>query len=237
MDFEFLKGLIDEAATWMKRPEVHLGGFGEPTLYPHLVKAVEYCSEVGMRSSIFTNGISFTPSLVRALVDAGLSWFHVTVNARDEVGYEKLYNVSRFNEVEFNVKEAWKICRDSNTEMRGGSMVCSENEADISNIDKHWRPYFHNYIIWGEQPFVKGRKEFYNTSNCTRPWNQLMVIANGDVLMCCTAMMDIENDYVVGGVKDKSMLEVFNSLEYNEVRDIIRGGKNLPRICKICLSK
>lgn len=237
MDFEVFKGLIDEATQWKKKPVVHLSGFGEPTLYPHLVEAVEYCRERRLRSCFYTNGILLTSSLMRDLVDAGLSWFFVSIYARNEVDYERLYNVSRFNDVDFNVKEAWNICSNSNTKMRGGSMICSENKSDISNIVKYWKPYFHSYKIFRELSFAQGRKEGRYTKYCTRPWKQIMVRSNGDVVMCCTSMMDVENNYTIGNVKDKSMLEIFNSSEYNKIRNIIKSGKNLPRICNSYLSK
>ena len=237
MDFELLKGLIDEVVKWKKKPEVHLTGFGEPTLYPHLVKAVEYCSKMGLHSCFYTNGILLTPSLVRDLVDAGLKWFFITLNARNEIDYKRFYNVSKFNDVDFNIKEAWKICRNSKTKMKGGSMILSENEADVSNIVKYWKPYFHSYKIFREIPLVQGRKGRHINYCNTRPWTQIMVRCNGDVIMCCTSMMDIVNNYTIGNVKDNSMLEIFNSSEFDKIRNIIKSGKNLPEFCNICLSK
>jgi len=43
MPLKLVKRLLDEAATWKRKPEVQFSGFGEPTLYPHLVEAVKYC--------------------------------------------------------------------------------------------------------------------------------------------------------------------------------------------------
>ncbi|GAH31045.1 unnamed protein product, partial [marine sediment metagenome] len=106
-------------------------------------------------------------------VQAGLTWFLLTVDARDKKTYEKIRVGLKFETVEHNVKEAWKICRNSKTKMRLASVVCKENRDDISNIEKYWKPYAHKYTRIGEIPLVEGRVKLHKANYCRKKaWRQ-----------------------------------------------------------------
>ena len=235
MPFETVKRLIDEASTW--KPIVQLSGFGEPTLYPQLVDAVKFCRKKGMPCHIYTNGMLMSPELTKKLVDAGLTWFIITVDGRDKETFEKIRVRLNFETVEYNIKEAWKICRNSKTKMRLGSVICKENKHDIKNIARYWRPYAHNYRAWIEIPLVHGRVlPSYKTCGDRgwRPWTQLVVRANGNVPFCC---IDVSDEYPsMGNVHESEMLQIYNSQKFNELRKRVKERRNMPEMCKlICL--
>lgn len=237
MPFELVKRLLDEAASWERKPDIQFSGFGEPTLYGHLVEAVDYCHQKGMKSHFYTNGMMMTPSLTEKLVQSGLTWFLLTVDARDKKTYEDLRIGLNFEAVEYNIKGAWKICKNSKTNMRLASVMCKENRNDITNIRNHWKGYAHSYKIIGEIPLVKGRTKYHPANYCRKKaWTQLLVRANGDVPFCC---IDVLDEYTkIGNVKKRSMLEIFNSKEARDLRSRVQQGKNLPPMCKrICFSE
>lgn len=237
MPIEMVKRLLDEAATWRPKPAVQFSGFGEPTLYPHLVEAVQHCTRKGMRSRFYSNGMMLTPSLTKELVQAGLTWFLVTIDARDKETYESIRVGLDFETVEYNVKEAWKICRKSGTRMEIGAVKCKENKDDIANIKKYWEKHSEVYTIIGEIPLVEGRIKYHPANYCRKkPWTQLLVRANGDVPFCC---IDVEDKYTnIGNVNNQTMLEIYNSTEVRNLRHNIEQGKNLPPMCRrICFSR
>lgn len=237
MPIELVRRLLDEAANWKRKPEVQFSGFGEPTLYGHLVEAVEYCHQKGMRSHLYTNGMMLSPSLTENLVQSGLTWFLLTVDARDKKTYESIRVGLEFETVEYNIKEAWKICENSKTSMKLASVMCKENKYDIDNIKNHWKGYAHSYKIIGEIPLVEGRVKYHPANYCRKKaWSQLLVRANEDVPFCC---IDVADEYTkIGNVKNRNMLEIFNSKEADDLRNRVRQGKDLPPMCKrICFSK
>ena len=237
MPIELVRRLLDEAATWKRKPEVQFSGFGEPTLYGHLVESVEYCSQKGMRSHFYTNGMMLTPSLIEELVQSGLTWFLLTVDARDKKTFESIRVGLNFETVENNVKEAWKICKNSKTNMRLASVMCKENKNDITNIKNHWKDYAHSYKIIGEIPLVEGRTKYHPANYCRKKaWTQILVRVNGDVPFCC---IDVADEYITSGnVKNQNMLEIFNSKEAVDLRNRISQEKDLPPMCqRICFSK
>lgn len=234
MPFKIVDRLLTEAATWRPKPIVQFSGFGEPTLYPHLVDAVTRCQEKGLRCYFYTNGMAMTPALTKKLVKAGLTWFLITVDGRDKETFEKIRAGLNFETVEHNVKEAWKICRNSNTKMRLGCVICEENKHDVVNIKKHWRSFAHRYDTWGEIPLVPGRVKHHAAIECRRkPWQQLLVRANGDIPFCCIDVTDEHSN--VGNIYKHTMLKIFNSSEFNSFRKRVTERKNMPEMCKkIC---
>jgi MoaA/NifB/PqqE/SkfB family radical SAM enzyme len=53
---------------------------GEPLLHPDIVELTRYCREVGLSTSITTNGFTLTQELVRALDEAGLGVVQLSVD-------------------------------------------------------------------------------------------------------------------------------------------------------------
>lgn len=52
--------------------QVHLQGWGEPFLHPHLIDFIRQAKEAGLRVSTTTNAAKVEPKLLEAAVDAGL---------------------------------------------------------------------------------------------------------------------------------------------------------------------
>lgn len=59
-------------------------GQGEPSLYPDMPEIVQYCTSIGMTSSIITNGASGVDRL-DAIYKAGLNHFHVSVHGIGDI--------------------------------------------------------------------------------------------------------------------------------------------------------
>lgn len=234
MPFQMVKRLVYEASGWNPRPKIQFSGFGEPTLYPYLVQAVRYARAKGLRCYIYTNGQLMTPDLTRRLVKAGLTWFLITVDARDKATYEKIRVGLDFDTVSNNIEAAWKICRNSHTKMRLGSVICPENRSDIPGIKRHWRRYAHKYEVWGEIPLIKDRVPQLYKRCRGKPWTQLLVRVNGDVPFCC---IDVADEYTtMGNVKKAKMLWIYNSPGFNVLRRRVKSLRNIPRMCTlVCL--
>lgn len=73
MDRDLLFQILDDIHTHNLTREVGLVGFGETLLCPHLDDALERCRELGLISTICTNGLQLTPKRHRELVDHGLN--------------------------------------------------------------------------------------------------------------------------------------------------------------------
>ena len=66
---------------------------------------------------------------------------------------------------------------------------------------------------------------------CAAPWMHLHVINDGRAFPCCVT--EINDNNVVGNVKDDSLLEILNSPKMNAMRKGMLESKNLPKSIQI----
>ena len=67
---------------------------------------------------------------------------------------------------------------------------------------------------------------------CLRPSRQLVIDWQGNVVLCCN---DYYESHVFGNVKDKSILEIWNSEDFQQYRQLLRRGHRAEiDICENC---
>jgi len=79
MPFEKLMKIVEN--TKGKFRMVHLGGLGEPLLYPKIIDAVQLVKNLSDKVKITTNGTLLTEEIVDKLVDAGLTHIEISIDA------------------------------------------------------------------------------------------------------------------------------------------------------------
>lgn len=92
-----------------------------------------------------------------------------------------------------------------------GSMFCTtHNDLDNYTVSKYW----------SDLSYIK--------SICDRPYKTAMILANGNVLPCCT----IENEYAVimGNIFEQSLTDIWNGVKYEKFR------KEKSEFCQFCPS-
>ncbi len=62
------------------KPELFLGGYGEPLSHPHILEMIEQAKELGHRVSLITNGILLTEQITRKLIDLKLDMLWVSLD-------------------------------------------------------------------------------------------------------------------------------------------------------------
>jgi molybdenum cofactor biosynthesis enzyme MoaA len=103
-------------------------GLGEPTLNRHLAEIVRGASRVQphIRMNFFTNGVMLSrPGLIPALVDGGVEWLNVSLNAATPELWREICGADHFHRVTANVSAllAEKRGRRSIHPLVYGSMV------------------------------------------------------------------------------------------------------------------
>ncbi|MDQ3874934.1 MAG: radical SAM protein [Actinomycetota bacterium] len=109
MCFHTFKELVDQLPDLEK---LTLQGLGEPLLAPDLVRMVEYAAARGIRIGFNTNGTLLTAVRSRRLVEAGLSWLHVSLDGATATTYERIRDGSTFARVRQNVLDLVGVMRD-----------------------------------------------------------------------------------------------------------------------------
>jgi MoaA/NifB/PqqE/SkfB family radical SAM enzyme len=69
---------------------------------------------------------------------------------------------------------------------------------------------------------------------CPTPFNQFNVLWNGDLTLCC---IDYNGDLVYDNIKNKSIMEAFNSDNIKRIRRNFIEAKNIHKKCLCCYGK
>ncbi len=82
MNLSVFRKIIDELAgfDFPDRGKVVLAGFGEPTLHPQFIEAVEYAGLRNLPLRIYTNGTRLDPRIRQALLHPGVKSLKVSIN-------------------------------------------------------------------------------------------------------------------------------------------------------------
>lgn len=76
------------------------------------------------------------------------------------------------------------------------------------------------------------KKHSFVNKPCLRPSTQLVINWKGNVLLCCN---DYYEKHIFGNVKDKPILEIWNSEKFKRYRELLRKGyREKIDICKDC---
>jgi radical SAM protein with 4Fe4S-binding SPASM domain len=82
---------------------VTLQGLGEPLLAPDLVAMVRSAADRGIAVGFNTNATLLSRAKASALIDAGLTWLHISVDGATRETYEQIRDGSSFDRVVANV--------------------------------------------------------------------------------------------------------------------------------------
>jgi len=241
MDFEVFKKIIDATPF---ATQIHTQGFGEPLMWPDLVRGVAYANSKGLRVVFYTNASLLDDEMAIGLLNAGVSQIRFSVDGMSAEEYEPLRKGLKWETVLANIENFQKRKNEGNfkTETVIRMCVTKENRENIQAVMDFWRPKVDVVSTMPERD-IQGYTEtrinpftHYKPIKCENPYTQLAVKSNGDMVLCC---VDWFHNYVVGNVNDwpittNNLLRLFNSRVYNDMREGLETGINCPSKCLSC---
>ena len=125
-----------------------------------------------------------------------------------------------------------------------GLIKCGLNTILMTNYDDSKKPYlerlaqqYEDYVIYrAHTDFTLKKKDgtsYDAETPCLRPTSQMVINWKGNVLLCCN---DYYEEYVLGNIKDASLLKIWNSKKFQKYRRILskKGGRTKIALCKRC---
>jgi len=95
--------------------------------------------------------------------------------------------------------------------------------------------FYLSYHSWSGSILPSGRKAIPSLKYfCPTPFNQFNVLWNGDLTLCC---IDYNGDLVYDNIKNKSIIEAFNSDNIRRIRRNFIEGKDMHKKCLYCYGK
>ncbi len=229
MDFEIFKKIVGDVASF--QPFVDLYLQGEPLVYPKIVDAVKYAAERGLKPRITTNSSLLTREKSIALIEAGLNKIEFSTTGASREVYETIYQGKDFEVVlnnittflEENAKRGFPVHTRPTFVFEETSKKDKNRFLELFSklpFDDVYISPLINMFGWNEEVnlenFKKRKKEDW--PSCKAPWRQIGIQSNGDVRGC---IFDYDSRYLIGNVKDNTVLEIWNSEKMQRFRENI----------------
>lgn len=80
MSLETFERILAGLRDWPQKPELFLGGYGEPLSHPHILEMIGQAKQLGHRVSLITNGILLTEDVACKLIDLNLDMLWVSLD-------------------------------------------------------------------------------------------------------------------------------------------------------------
>ena len=217
MGLDMFKKIVDS----FEGEEVQPQFFGEPTLHPDFPEMLRYLKAKGKKVTFYTNG-SFPLGNVDDVIKADPDRVIFSIESDNAelcrkirgLDFENIYN----NILKFPVSK-----------IRIRMTECVENENRIEEIEDFWKSHGIKTIVVNETPIVRHEVKEFTDYVCKRPFEQLVIKSNGDIVLCC---VDWYGEYKIGNIED-GIDKVWNSKKFNDLRKKI-NAKDEPSICKKC---
>jgi len=244
-DFETFKIIIDDGVNNGLK-SIKLNYINEPLIRKDLGKFVKYAKDAGIIDIyLSSNGMLLKESIIRELIEAGLTRIQISIDAFTEDTYEKVRPGGDLNKVIQNVETLINTKKSMNsiTPLIRVNFVRTElNEFELSDFINYWTPLVD---MVGVQEMIKPPSDLiqiksFTTKNkrvegfkCSFPYKQLVINNEGRILPCCTFYGE---EFNLGNIKNNTISEIWNSVELNKLRELHSNGRYYENdICKRCV--
>lgn len=233
---------------------IRLNYLNEPLLRDDLENFIRYTKDKGVLDIYFsTNGTLLTKDRAKSLIEAGLDRIQISLDANSQELYEQMRPGSNYKKVVDNVLNLIELKKEvqSLTPLVRVNFVRTEiNEHELDNFMSFWKD---KADMIGVQEMVKpprSKKEIKSKTTekksefqCSFPYKNLVITAEGNVLPCCTfygdemPMGNIHDFLKSKEAKTKGIIEYFwNHTKINQLRDLHKNCKYYNHsICKKCV--
>ena len=250
MDIKLFKKIVDETKDLHTKINViHLYKDGEPLLHPKFPEMIHYVKECGITSKICvkTNGSLLNPELNQRIVDSGLNWLGISIEAVSSDGYKKISGVSLdYEKFKENVSDLFSRKKDMQIYIKivDNHLTVEEKQKfsdDFSRICDNYA--IENLMGWSYssvKDFTLGTHPatsvegipFSEREVCPFPFYSLAINFNGSASICCS---DWSHSTIVGNAGENSIKEIWNGEKlYNFQKMHLLGNRCQNRACGDC---
>jgi radical SAM protein with 4Fe4S-binding SPASM domain len=206
-------------------------GYGEPLMDEGLAEKISFCTRMGLKTFITTNGALLTANKASELIDAGIS--HVRFSAHGTFdNYEKVHGLD-FYDFMRNVFNFIKVKRDLPCKV--DVTVIPMHGESVDKILDFWNGRIDDIEIW--KPHGWGGKKQYRKSTvklptCGRPQRgPVQIQSDGMVIPCCFLM---NAEITLGNTYEDSIEDILKGEQYQELRRKHTSGNLDGLVCKYC---
>lgn len=181
--------------------------------------------------TLSTNGVLLSEAVLKKLSKSGLTTLYVSVPCVDRDNYKKIMGI--YPDKIFNLLDSLKnpkiinmikvaVPRTKYKDLKQRFKVFPICEWELE-YKKDWNI---------DKSFFSVAEDVIYTGPCDRPMDQMVISANGKVLICCR---DWNEDDVVGNVYDDSLYNIWHNKKMKEIQEKISNQEyNEIKCCRFC---
>jgi len=232
IELELLKKIIEENKKILEGQFIWLHFNGEPLLHPQLPQIISLLKLNKIKTRLSTNATLLTEEISFKLMKAGLDYIVFSVDGSTKETYEEIRKGAKFEEVEENIFNFLQIKKKYNfhTKTQIQIIKMKENEKEIKDFIEKWRKTDINFInvksfcsrVMRAREIVrfadpkKLKEKILKRPPCFYLWETLVILWNGDVIVCC---QDLMGELKVGDLKKETLLDIWNNIKMQELRN------------------
>jgi hypothetical protein len=213
MPFEHFCYLVDQAKD-LGAEMISCFGYGEPLTDTRIFDKIKYCSDLGLKTFITTNGSLLNVKTANSLFDCGLTHIRFSAHGLRRENYNNVHRNLDWNKfivnlrtfLDLNKKENGNGCITHITVMP----ILGESLADLKN---YWGGLSDYLEIWQPHNWAGGRQYRLTNHNergsCRRAFSgPIQILAGGEMVICC---FDYNGDLVIGDTYVHSIERILDS--------------------------
>ena len=229
MEWPLFQKVIDQAGRLAF--EINLHHRGETLLHPEAGRFIRYATASGTYCRLHTNATLLQGAVVDDILASGLRRLSISFDGFSAAVYEKNRAGASFEQVSRNVADFLRRRR----QLRQKHPRLAIEVMDLPPADdrEDRREFLARFKRLGLDELVVKKPHNWAgylaapaspapAAACTFPWNALLVLFNGDVSPCA---QDFFGRFLLGNAKAKPLLEIWNDLPLQELRQAFAGGQ------------
>ncbi len=239
MSEEIFKIIADQCAPY--HSYLRLSGGGEPMLHPQAVELIEYAKAKGAKIGLITNGSVFTDEKLHRIIKAGVDMIEFSVDAGDEITYDKVRPGLNWKILVNNVQKAVEIRNELDSPTKIIVSIINQKDVDVEAAEAFWstmvdQVQIRKYLTWGynEENSADASPYLPPEERVPCPWlfERLNIDSRGDVTVCGE---DIAFKEKYGNIKEKAIKELWHDakIEFYRQKHLARQGNDIE-LCKNC---
>ena len=237
MSLDLYKKVIDEVEG--KVEAITLASRGEPTLNKDFKKMLNYSNKKFLALKINTNASMLDENMIHAILSTDIQSIIFSVDAADKETYEKIRVNGKFDKIMKNLKLFSQIRKDHYSKskhiVKMSGVKISKNQS-MKSMERQFQKLadviaFVNYSPW-ESAYDNEPNDLKHA--CKELWTRMFVWADGKVNPCDYDYKSVLSKW---NAKDTSISDIWNSREYNDLRQKhLNQKRNTIEPCVRCLN-
>lgn len=247
MDFELYKDIIQEIKSYVSA--VTLAVHGESFIHPQFIDMVNYAADNGIKPLLNTNGTLINQKMAHQLIDSKIAYISFAFDGFHKAQYEKARRGAKFEKTLENILYFLNLKRERN--QKNPYCILSMLELGLEPYTEEQKDSFLSQFeglideirlrevsTWGAN--FKDTEDFNPRIHekehlpCARLYSTVTIGWNGNVLPC---IYNSNHEYVLGNIKEKPLLKIWNDLQMKKLRHSMFTGEHLKvsPLCENCI--